>query len=256
MVTNATIDLIHRHGSVRSYRPDPVPRELIEQIVAAGQRSSTSSNLQLWSAVVVTQESKRHALARLCGDQEHIRQAPVFIAWCADRSRLDRACELRGHVQNTDTVESFLVAAVDTAIAMQNAALAAESLGLGMCYIGAIRNNPADVIELLQLPRHVFPVSGMTLGRPAVTPPIRPRLALDAVVHWEHFSNDGLDERLDDYDEAMIATGIYGGRQVRTQPDQADVEHYGWTEHSARRVNSPTRTGLRSVIEQQGFPLK
>lgn len=255
MTTNPTIDLLNQHGSVRSYRADPVPRAMIEAIVVAAQRASTSSNLQMFSAVVVTAEETRTQLAQLCGDQQHIRQAPVFIAWCADRSRLDRACEVRGYVQNTDTVESFLVAAVDTAIAMQNATVAAESMGLGMCYIGAIRNNPADVIALLKLPQHVFPVAGMTLGWPTRAPMIRPRLALDAVLHWEEFSNDGLDAHLAAYDQAMIATGIYGGRQVGAADGRAEVEEYGWTEHSARRVNGPTRVGLRRVIEGQGFPL-
>ncbi len=83
----------------------------------------------------------RLRLAELCGNQAHVAQAPVFLAWCADLERLDRACELRGTEQVTDYVENFLVAAVDVAIAAQNAALAAESLGLGICYIGSIRNN-------------------------------------------------------------------------------------------------------------------
>ncbi len=133
----------------------------------AGQRAATSSNMQLTSVVAVTDAATRRTLSELCGDQKHIAQAPIFLAWCADRARLDRACELRGYTQDTTTVESFLVAAVDVAIAMQNATLAAESLGLGTCYIGAIRNNPQDVIELLQLPKHVMPIAGMTVGWPA-----------------------------------------------------------------------------------------
>ena len=71
----------------------------------------------------------RARLAELCGDQAHVAQAPVFLAWCADLQRLDRACELRGIDQVTDYVENFLVAAVDVATTAQNAALAAESLG-------------------------------------------------------------------------------------------------------------------------------
>ena len=128
--------------------------------------------------VAVTDAAKRARLAELCGNQEHIAQAPVFLAWCADLARLDRACELRGYTQVTGYVENFLVAAVDAAIAAQTAALAAESLGLGICYIGSIRNNTQAVIDLLELPRLVFPVTGMTLGWPAAEPPMRPRLPL------------------------------------------------------------------------------
>ena len=166
-MSNSTLDLISRHGSVRKYRPDPVPVETIEAIVSAAQRTSTSSNMQAYSVVAVMDATKRARLAELCGNQEHIAQAPVFLAWCADLARLDRACELRGYTQETGYVENFLIAAVDAVIAAQTAALAAESLGLGICYIGSIRNNTQAVIDLLELPRLVFPVTGMTVGWPA-----------------------------------------------------------------------------------------
>jgi FMN reductase (NADPH) len=254
-MTTPTIEQIHRHYSVRRYRPDPVPRDTIETVVAAGQRAATSSNFQTYSVVVVTDASRRERLAALCGDQVQIYQAPVFMAWCADRSRLERVCERRGCVQVTGHVETFLVATVDAALAMQNAALAAESLGLGTCYIGAIRNHPADVIELLELPPLVFPISGMTLGWPAVEPFIRPRLPLDAVLHWERYSVEGEEAALEAYDQAMIATGIYDGREVDV-PGREAPGVYGWQEHSARRVSRPVRTDLLDVLHAQGFALK
>lgn len=256
MNASPTIEQIHRHASVRSYRPERVPVEQVEAIVAAGQRSSTSSNLQMVSVVAVTERSTRERLAELCGNQEHIAQAPVFLAWCADLARLDRACQLRGYEQVTQYVESFLLAAVDTSLAMQNAALAAESMGLGMCYIGAIRNRPQEVIDLLDLPRLVFPIAGMTLGWPAVEPMVRPRLPLNAVLHWERYDRTREDEMLAEYDRAMVATGIYNGRQVATPGKDGEMEDYGWTEHSARRVSQPARTHLREVLHRQGFALE
>ncbi len=135
-MNNPTLDLIHRHTSVRRYKPDPLPASVIETIVAAGQRASTSSNLQAYSVVAVTDSTTREKLAKLCGDQKHIQVAPVFLVFCADLARLERACQLRGYAQVAEYVENFLVAVVDTAIAAQTAALAAESLGLGICYIG------------------------------------------------------------------------------------------------------------------------
>jgi FMN reductase (NADPH) len=253
---NPTLELIQRHGSVRKYRPDPIPVETIEAIVAAAQRTSTSSNMQAYSVVAVIDAAKRARLAELCGNQEHVAQAPVFLAWCADLARLDRACELRGYEQETGYIENFLVAAMDAGIAAQSAALAAESLGLGICYIGSIRNNTQAVIDLLGLPRLVFPVTGMTVGWPAAEPQMRPRLPLQSVLHWESYDRTGQDEALAEYDRAMAATGIYGGRQVPA-PGKPDVmEDYGWTEHSARRVAQAIRTDLRSVLERQGFDLK
>jgi FMN reductase (NADPH) len=251
-----TITQIHKHASVRQYTSDPVPVSCIETIVVAGQRSATSSNLQMYGVVVVTDADKRARLAAWCGDQAHIVQAPVFLAWCADLSRLHRVCAMRGYTQVTAYVENFLVAVVDVALMMQNATLAAESLGLGCCYIGAIRNQPQNVIDLLQLPRLVFPIAGMTLGWPATRPMTRPRLPLRAVLHWERYDPTGEEEALREYDRVMAATGIYEGRQVPVPGAPNSMEDYSWMEHSARRVSQARRQSLRQVLESQGFPLR
>ena len=255
-VTSPTIEQIYQHGSIRKYKSKPVPRQLIEAVVAAAQRSSTSSNLQTYSVVAVTDRSTREELASLCGNQDQIRQAPVFLAWCADLSRLDHVCQLRGYEQNTRHVENFLVAAADAAIAMQTAAIAAESLGLGLCYIGAIRNNPREIVKLLKLPRFLFPVSGMTLGWPDVKPRFRPRLPLREVLHWEVYSQEGQEEALREYDQVMIGTGIYKGRQVQVPGSVEEWEDSGWMEHSARRASKSARVDLRHELAEQGFDLE
>ena len=189
-------------------------------------------------------------------DQQHIIDAPVFIAWCADLSKLDRACELRDLPHVHDYVENFLIAAVDVALVMQNAAMAAESLGLGICYIGAIRNHPREVIRFLNLPKLMFPIAGMTMGFPAREPKQRPRLPLQAVLHWERYSREHEDEALHAYDKMMAETGIYDNRQVPVPGRPREMEAYGWLEHSARRVSQPTRAHLRDVLREQGFELK
>jgi len=252
-MTTPTIDLIYKHGSVRQYKSDRVPDEMIQTVVAAGQRASTSSNLQTYSVVVTSDTEKIEQLKEITGGQKHITQAPVFLVWCADFSRLKRVCDHQGYDLNAEYMENFLVGAVDAAIASQNAGLAAESLGLGFCYIGALRNDPRRVIDLFELPKLVYPVFGMTLGWPVDPPMIRPRLALEAVLHWETYSQDDL-ALLKAYDQAMIATGIYRGRQVNRQ-DQ-DPADYGWMEHSARRSTKPSRPDLRETILETGFLLK
>jgi FMN reductase (NADPH) len=253
---NPTLDLIHRHASVRRYKADPLPASIIEAIVTAGQRASTSSNLQTYSVVSVTDPTKRARLSELCGGQKHVAEAPVFLTFCADLARLERVCQLRGYTQVVGHVENFLVAAVDAAILAQNTALAAESLGLGICYIGSIRNNLPQVIDLLELPRLVVPITGMTVGWPDVEPRLRPRLPLRAVLHWEKYDTTGEDGALREYDRAMIATGIYKGRQVPVPVIETETEDYGWMEQSARRVSQPARTDLSSVLEKQGFGLE
>lgn len=253
-MTSPTIELMHRHGSVRKFKADPIPVELIETLVAAAQRASTSSNLQVVSVVAVTEAATRTRLAEISG-QEHVAQAPVVLVWCADLKRLDRACELRGYTQVTDYVENFLVCALDAGIAAQNGALAAESLGLGICYLGGIRSNTQAVIDLLKLPRLVFPVVGLVLGWPAAPAIVRPRLSTSAILHWERYDPQPRDAALYEYDRAMMATGIYRGRQVPVPGKPGEVEEYGWLEHSARRAAQAVRTELRGVLKRQGFAL-
>jgi len=252
---NAILEQLHAHASVRHYKPDPVPAAMVETIVAAAQCASTSSNMQSYSVVAVTDPDRRTKLASLCGDQQHIQEAPVFLAWCADLARMQHICALRGCTQVTDYVENFLVAAVDAALASQNAAAAAESLGLGVCYIGYIRNIPEAVIDLLQLPPLVFPITGMTLGYPSKPPHRRPRLPLASILHWDTY-HAPLEDDLRAYDRAMLATGIYKGRQVPVPGKPGELEEYGWLEHSARRASQAERTGLRAALEKQGFGLK
>ena len=254
--TNPVLEQIRRHASARHYRPDPIAPEALEAVIDAAQRASTSSNLQAYAVIAVSEAGRRAELARLCGDQDHVREAPLFLAWCADLSRIARAAVLRGHPHQPDYVEAFLLAAIDAALASQNAALAAESLGLGVCYIGALRNDTRAVIRFLELPRLMFPLFGMTLGVPAQPPRPRPRLPVRAVLHHERYSAAGQDEVLRDYDQTMIATGIYDGRQVPVPGHPETLEAYGWTEHTARRVSRPARVDLKAVLEEQGFLLR
>ena len=253
---NPILDLMHRHGSARKYTADPVPRDVIEALTLAAQRASTTSNLQVVSVVAVTDAATRARLSDLCGKQAHVAQAPVVLVWCADLRRLDRACELRGYTQVTNYVENFLVCTLDAGIAAQNAAVAAESLGLGICYLGSIRNNTRAVIELLKLPYLVFPVVGMTVGWPAAQPVVRPRLPVSAVLYWDSYDATPRDAALQAYDRAMIETGIYEGRQVPVPGKSSEMEAYGWLEHSARRAAQAARTELREVLKQQGFGLE
>jgi FMN reductase (NADPH) len=254
MTTNPTLDLLHRHGSVRTYLADPVSPAMVEQIVHAAQRASTSSNLQVVSVVAVADSATRSRLSEISG-QTHVAQAPVVLVWCADLRRLDRACRLRGRTQVTDYVENFLTCVLDAGIAAQNAAVAAESFGLGVCYLGSIRNDVRAVIELLALPRLVFPVVGMALGWPAVPPASRPRLAVSAVLSWDRYAETS-DAALLEYDRTMAATDVYQRRQVPVPGKPGQLEAYGWLEHCARRAEQPLRTELRAALKQQGFGLE
>jgi FMN reductase (NADPH) len=253
---NPTLNLLNKHVSVRKYKTDPVPVELVETIISAAQKASSSSNFQSYSIIATPQPDCLRKLSEISSNQEHVRTAPLFLTWCADLARLEKVCQMRNYKQNTMYMENFLIAAVDASLAAQNAALAAESLGLGICFIGGIRNNAREVINALGLPRLVFPITGMTIGWPEGNFSMRPRLPMRAILHWEKYDPGFYEEDLKDYDQTMLNTGIYNYRQISTKDQIGEMDNYGWLEHTARRVSQIIRPDLREEIIKQGFGLK
>lgn len=165
---NETLELLNQHVSVRQYLDKPVSEEQLAAIIGAGQMASTSSNVQAYSVIAVTEPGLKAQLAALSGNQAYIEQCPVFLVWCADLYRLhETTAHYLQSAESFDSTENFIVATVDAALAAQNAAIAAESLGMGIVYIGGVRNNIAELSELLNLPERVYPVFGMCLGYPA-----------------------------------------------------------------------------------------
>ena len=124
---NAVIASLLDHRSVRGYKPDPLPAGTLETLISAAQSAATSSNLQTWSVVAVNDPATRAEFARIANNQKHIEQCPLFLAFLADVSRLERlGAEENLTLENTPYLETFLVASIDAALAAQNAVVAAE----------------------------------------------------------------------------------------------------------------------------------
>lgn len=252
-LVNDVIRLLAGHRSIRSYKPDPLPEGVLEVIVTAAQSASTSSNLQTYSIVAVQDPERKRLLAEL-SDNAFVADAPLFLVFCADLHRLEVVARRQGYELAERGLDMFIQAVVDAALAAQNAAIAAESLGLGICYIGGIRNEVAKVAEVLQLPPRTFALVGMTVGYPARPSRVRHRLPMDVVLHHETYSDEGLEDGLRRYDELTAASGIYAGRRAASD-DAKEPKLYGWCEHSARRVarRHPKRQDLRRQLEQLGW---
>lgn len=161
---NPVVELLKSHRSIRKFTERPIEPELFEELVRAGQGAATSSFLQGATIVRVKDRDKREQIAQLAGNQPHVASAAAFMVFCADLKRAGNWCREYGKSFEGDFTEHFIIATVDVALMAQSMVCAAESVGLGICYIGGIRNNPGPVSEPLELPKGVYPVFGLCLG--------------------------------------------------------------------------------------------
>jgi nitroreductase len=188
---NPTVDLLCAHRSVRAFTADPVPTEHLHAAIRAGQMASTSSGVQACSVIEITDPGPRAEIAELAGNQRYVQTAPLFLLFCGDSRRHRLAARAGGGVYDT-RLEAFLVAAIDTALFAQNTAVAFESMGYGICFIGGVRNDLPRLDRLLGLPEGVYPFFGMCVGTPDPARPTatRPRLPIEAVLMRDRYADD------------------------------------------------------------------
>ena len=250
---NETLDLLLAHRSHRAFLPQPLPEGALETIIAAAQSASTSSNLQAWSVVAVTDQERKNRLADLAGGQQHIRDCAVFLVWLSDLSRLQELARLNGREAGAlPYVELFLTGVVDAALAAQNAVVALELIGLGSVYIGAMRNKPEEVARELKLPPNVFAVFGMAIGvpDPKVETGVKPRLGQGAVLHHEQYS----------WGEAQIDAINTLDAKFRDFQKEQGLPEQGWIRQVLSRVRGPDamsgRHRLKEALAALGVELK
>ncbi|WP_447893878.1 oxygen-insensitive NADPH nitroreductase [Vreelandella sp. GE22] len=244
---NDTIKLMTSHRSIRKFRDQSIPRELLVELIEAGQGAATSSHVQAYSIIHVKAPENREKLAELAGGQPYIHQASTFLVFCADMKRPTEAAERTGAKVVRGMTEQLLVSTVDAALVAQNVAVAAESEGLGICYIGGLRNNPAAVSELLRLPEHVYPVFGMCIGypEPDQIPEVKPRLPVEAVLKEDYYSEDR--DQVEAFDETMKA--YY---QARSSANK-DTD---WSHNLTPLFDTKLRAHMREFLIERGFEMK
>ena len=173
--------------SIRKYTDKPVSQELLDKILLAGSRASTTGNMQVYSIIVTRDHEMKRRLAPAHFNQPMVTEAPVVLTFCADFNRFNRWCRQRDAEPGYDNFLSFMTAAIDALLAAQTICNAAEEEGLGICYLGTATYNADKIIGVLELPKGVVPVATVTLGWPAVVPDQPDRLPLEAVVHYEKY---------------------------------------------------------------------
>ena len=218
---NKLHQVINAHRSIRKYKNEPVKDKDMQMLLDAVMHTPTSINGQQFSVIVIKNQDTKDQIADLCGGQPWISQAPVFLMFVADYSKVATTLENRGvKFENIDSIEASLVGAVDCGIAFGSVMNMAESLGYGIVPIGAVRRKPDQVIDLLKLPKYVYPILGMCIGVPDEDPQLKPRFTPEMTIHQEVYS-PVTQQQIDQYDKIVreymdLRTG---GTDVRSWSD-------------------------------------
>jgi nitroreductase len=249
---NSTIATMLDHRSVRSYKLDPLPAGALEMLIAAGQSAATSSNMQWWSAVAVTDPAKKKVLAEIAGNQKHIEECPVFIAWVADMSRNQAISKIeKTDFETMPWLETFMVACIDASLAAQNAVVAAQSIGLRTVYIGAMRNDPERVAKLLGLPPQSFVVFGLCVGYATEKGEgeVKPRLPQATILHRETY----------DATQAAAERKVYDAEMTEFSK-RHELQAATWTQRVLNRLgpikSMNGREKMRAALAKLGFEVR
>ena len=231
-------DTFAAHRSIRQFRSDPVPQDLIEsvcqQAIAGG---SSSGNLNTCSIVLTRDVERKQRLYVLHGHQDMVLQAPLVMTFCADMYRTRSWLALRGARDNFANFIGWHVALVDAIIVAQNVCLGLEARGLGICYMGTTLHAMGDIAQLLELPEACLPVTSLVVGFPDESPPARDRLPLRAFLHQERYERPTPEQLASMYD---------------------DRERKGWERYMAMpRLKALAQAhGIKSLAEFYTSPVK
>lgn len=248
MVMNKLVETILDHRSIRSFEDKLLSKEQIETMVLCAQAASTSSYIQAYTIIGVTDPEKKAALAEIAGPQTYVAKNGHLFVFCADLQRLQRAAEMENAdvTEALESTEKFLVASIDAALAAQNAAIAAESMGLGICYIGGLRNNLPEVSKLLGIPKRVIPLFGLVAGYPTNPSAKKPRLPLENIYHENEYQSDPeiFNEQLEQFNRIIRSYYLKRSNGLRKE---------NWTCQMTAMLGKKSRLYLKDYIESQGL---
>lgn len=244
------MESIRNRRTIRKYKSQDIPEELLNSLLEEASRASTMGNMQLYSAVITRSEEMKSKLAPMHFNQPMVTGAPVVVTFCADFNRFSLWCKQRKAEPGYDNFLSFINALSDALLFTQNFCTLAEDAGLGICYLGTTIYNPAPIMELLKLPKLVIPVATITVGYPDELPVQPDRLPLRGIIHNEVYKQ---------YSEKDI-DDIYSYKE--SLPENKNFVEINHTETLAqiftdirykKADNELMSSGLVKVLKEQGF---
>ena len=247
---NETIHLQLEHRTIREFTTEQVSGEIMDKLFEVAQRTATSNGMQSYSIIRVTDPELKKLIAEV-GKQEYIAREPELLIFVLDSFRNSRIAVEKNYNGDSDKdMDRFFQGWTDACLAAQNLVLAAESVGLGVNYLGSILNDPQKMIELLKLPELTFPVVGVGLGYPNQSPQLKPRMAMVLRVFENKYDQfDNYLEAINSYDQEIQT--YYDLRNASRRVDSFSDQVV------AKLVNAmPKRQDIINVIKKQGFDLK
>lgn len=243
---NQTIKQLTDHVSVRAFKDTSLTDSQKETLVTAARSGSSSNFVQAFSIIDISDAALRSELAAITNSAPYVNQTGVFYVFVADLYRQATLLEANGEsLAGIQSMESLMVSIVDATIAAQNMAVAAESLDLGICYIGGIRNDIDKVAKLLDLPPFTVPVFGLTIGHPVSKNDPKPRMPQKNQVAENHYPREQF-ANLSAYEEQTAA--YYAKRGVNTQETS-------WSEKNILFFKETRRPEVAEFLKKQGFLL-
>ena len=239
----------------RQYSEQKVDDELLEILIACGLSASSKSDLQQASVIIVDDPATRALIGSWIPSMPWITQAPRFLVFCGDHSRIRIAAEMRNKPFPNDNVDQFMNAAVDAGLVMQAFTMAAESVGLGCCPISEIRSNIEALSALLELPDLVFPIAGLCVGYPAREGFVSMRLPQSLTVHHDRYEASDREEKIDAYDRRRDKRFSVPEANQRNKKEYGVADFYGWSEDKARQYSTPHRAGFLAYLKARGFAM-
>lgn len=192
--------LLKSHRTIRKYKAIAITDEVLNDILECGIHASNTGNMQLYSIVVTRNVGMKAELSPFHFNQPMVKEAPLLLTICFDVNRFKAWCSVNDANVDFTGLLWLLNGTIDSSILAQNICVAAESYGLGICYLGTTLYNAPEISKVLHLPTGVIPITALTIGYPEVVPELTDRLPLDSVVHYEEYKNYSADGIREIYD--------------------------------------------------------
>lgn len=235
-----------KRTSVRRYEREAIPEDVMNVIYTAIMNTPTSYNGQQFSVIDISDQKVKEKLYEVIG-QKQIKTCNRFLVFCADYNKIGVLAKDKGLAMPdfTKTLDGVFVGVIDAALAMSNAYTAARAYGIGSCCIGYTRTaNPQKIAEVLNLPKGVFVVCGLTLGVPREAPDVKPKQPQEVVIHSNAYTESGLLEKMDNYDKQIKE---YNATRSGTQTDN------DWVSHILDYYKDAMNYEMLEYLRQQGF---